>query len=222
MRFKAVIFDLDDTLYDEFDFVKSGYKAVADYLSVKYNYAYSIILDNMLERYRTNGRDNLFDYILKKYNIQNNGIIKKLLGIYRSHTPSIRLYEDAVSVLKKLKAMKIKTGLITDGIKIAQQTKVMSLGLDEIMDHIVFTDDLGPKNGKLLVLPFELMCGVLEVEYIDSCYIGDNPSKDFLGPNKLNMTSIRLKRGMYKDVTPNDINYNPKYSISSLDEFFLI
>ncbi len=29
---KAVVFDLDDTLYREYDYVKSGFHAVADYL----------------------------------------------------------------------------------------------------------------------------------------------------------------------------------------------
>lgn len=223
MRFKVVIFDLDDTLYNEFDFVKGGYGKVADYLSTKCGHGRDLIFSDMLRHFHNDGRNNLFDRIVKKCDIYEEGVIDKLLEIYRAHKPSISLYDDAAPTIKRLRTMGVKTGMITDGIKLVQQSKTKTLGLDKLMDHIIFTDDLGPGNDKPSTLPFKLLCGLLKINFTDACYIGDNPFKDFLAPNQMNMTSIRLKRGMYKDAVYNEEpNCGPAFTILSLSEIFLI
>lgn len=221
MRFKAVIFDLDDTLYNEFDFVRGGYKAVAIYLSEKHGYEYGKIFLDMLDYYKNNGRGELFDYIIKINNILEEGIIKKLLEIYRTHAPFIKLYDDAVSLLAKLKEMKIKMGIITDGIKSVQQSKINSLYLNKVMDNIIFTDELGLGNSKPSVVPFKLMSKLLGVQNNDCCYIGDNPYKDFEGPNRINMMPIRLRKGLYKNIDSDDFN-KAKYDVFSLEEVLSI
>lgn len=221
MRFKAVIFDLDDTLYNEFDFVRGGYKAVADYLAEKYGCENNIIFSDMLSYYKNNGRNRLFDYIVKKNNIIEEGIVKKMLEIYRTHAPSIKLYDDAVFLINKLKGLKIKTGVITDGIRSVQQSKINSLCLEGIMDNIIFTCELKPGNSKPSIAPFKLMSEFLGVRCDDCCYVGDNPFKDFEGPNKLNMGSVRLSKGMYKDFNGNGYS-KAMFTVTSLKDVLSI
>ena len=220
MRFKAVIFDLDDTLYDEFDFISGGYKTIASYLSEKYDHSKKLILERMLDRYKNRGRDKLFDYILKESSIKKGNNIKKLVDIYRRHKPSIKLYKDAILTINQLRSMKIKLGLITDGIKIVQKTKVKNLGLDKFMDKIIYTDDF--RSNKLSPKPFRLVTEFLKVEYVDSCYVGDDPFKDFFWPNKLKMASIRINRGRFKNVINKKRAYKAKFTISCLEEIFLL
>jgi len=182
-----------------------------------------MLFRDMIDRYKSNGREGLFNYILNKYNIKKEGLLERLLGLYRAHEPAIRLYEDATSVIHKLKLMKIKTGLITDGMKFVQHRKVLALGLDKMVDSIIFTEDLGPDCSKPSVVPFKAVCCSLQVKCEDACYIGDNPFKDFLGPNELKMASIRLKRGLYKNaMVEGDLKNNSLTKISSLEDIFLI
>ena len=37
MKNKLIVFDIDDTLYNEIDYVESGYKVVSKYIEKKYN-----------------------------------------------------------------------------------------------------------------------------------------------------------------------------------------
>ncbi len=220
MRFKSVVFDLDDTLYSEYDFIKGGYQAVANHLSEKFSHPVGDIYKAMLDRYKNKGRGKLFDYILEKYSISDSHILEELVSIYRRHKPSIKLHQDARLVIDKLKSLKVKLGLITDGIKIVQETKVKKLGLEKTIDKIIYSDDLGAKSNKLSALPFKKMADFLKTKFINSCYIGDDPFKDFYWPNKLGMTSIRINRGRFKNITHKKKAFMPQITILNLEETF--
>lgn len=74
---RVVIFDLDDTLYNERQFVRSGFKAISSYLfkknDVHQHNIYSLLLD-VSEKY---GGGNTFDIALKSlvYMIKNYFLI---------------------------------------------------------------------------------------------------------------------------------------------------
>ncbi len=53
---RLVIFDLDDTLYNERDFVYSGFMEVATYLSNKYGIDKNILFDDMVNILNSRGR----------------------------------------------------------------------------------------------------------------------------------------------------------------------
>ena len=222
MKFKAVIFDLDDTLYEEFTFVKKGYELVARHLSPACGVSDEKLYKEMLVYYQSYGRQQLFDTMVRKYGINKPGLIQELLQQYREHKPSLRLYDDAVIVLRKLKAKGIKTGVITDGLKSVQLSKYQSLGLDEWIDQVIFTDDLGEGKAKPSLVPFQMMVEALGVIFQEACYIGDNPAKDFWGCNQLGMTTIRLKRGKHKDSVASSPWFSAHFTIERLDEVFLI
>ena len=64
---RLVIFDLDDTLYNERDFVYSGFMEVATYLSNKYGISKNILFDDMVNILNSRGRGKIFDQICEKY-----------------------------------------------------------------------------------------------------------------------------------------------------------
>ena len=220
MKFKAVIFDLDDTLYDEFTFVKQGYAAVAKYLSAQVHVPSDVIVTQMLAYYKQQGREQLFDFIINKY--QWSGTVDVLLERYRAQQPSLVLYPDAAATLKQLKDQHVKVGVITDGLNTVQKSKYRSLGLPQWVDQVIFTDDLGPGQHKPSTTSFEMICERLNIAYKASCYVGDNPVKDFLPANQLGMTSVRLARGMHKDREPVDKAHAPLFTIHRLEEVFTL
>ena len=213
---KAIIFDMDDTLYPEEQYVKSGFKSVDAFLQ-------SIGINNFYEKaltlFEVGSRGNIFNKALEDLNIDyDDDFIIKLLDIYRKHSPEIQLYEDAQAILKDL-INKYPLGLITDGYKEVQRNKVEALNLNNYFDKIVITDELGRENWKPSTLPYELMREQLKVEHTEMVYIGDNVSKDFLAANKLGWITIHIKRlnGQYNTYNVPD-EYKAKYEIQSLME----
>ena len=181
----VIVFDLDDTLYDEIDFVKSGFREISNYLN---NQEY---FNFMWNEFMTNGSGKIFNKLIEKFNL--NISLNKLNEIYRFHFPDIKLPNESKKLLDFAKNH--KTALITDGHYITQQNKYKALNLK--LDYPVFTDFYHTKKPELK--PFLMvMQKYPNEEYI---YISDNPKKDFLAPNKLNWHTLRLKNynGIYKD-----------------------
>ena len=205
---KIFVFDLDDTLYSERDFEKSGIEFVYDNLNIKH-----ISLETIL----TN-RNNWIELII---NGSNNQItLQMVLDIYRNHFPTIRLYEDAKLFLEKLQSEGIEMSLITDGRSITQRNKLRALGIESFFKNIVISEEVNSEKPSEYNFRM-VMYNKLAENYI---YIADNPKKDFITPNKLGWTSIcLLDRGhnVHEQVFTNSIEYNPHFKIKSFNEINL-
>jgi putative hydrolase of the HAD superfamily len=182
----VIVFDLDDTLYDEIDFVKSGFREISAYLQDDKYYNF------MIDEFYKNGSGKVFNKLIEIFNLDIS--LQKLVEIYRFHKPNINLSQDSIKLLEF--AQNYKTALISDGHYITQKNKFDSLGLDEFINYTVFTDFHHTKKPELK--PFEMVMKKYPNEsYI---YISDNPKKDFIAPNKLEWCSIRYRNniGIYK------------------------
>ncbi|MEY2702377.1 MAG: hypothetical protein RLY43_1010, partial [Bacteroidota bacterium] len=93
MKNKVVIFDLDDTLYNEIDFLISAYNEISQFLSnVRgVDKSKNEIFDYMFSVYLR--KKNPFEQVISFLNIQNIKI-SDLLEIYRNHLPNISLNDD--------------------------------------------------------------------------------------------------------------------------------
>lgn len=181
---KAVIFDLDDTLYSEKEYVKSGYKAVADILPE---------VDNARAKLwkAFEEKKSAVDELLLSEDIYSYELKQKCLEVYRYHQPNIHLYDGVAEMLMQLRKQDILLGIITDGRLEGQRAKIKALDLEIYVDHIVVTDELGGiEYRKPNEKAFGLMKEQLSIEYSEMCYVGDNTRKDFLAPEKLGMKSI--------------------------------
>ncbi|MEW9093550.1 MAG: HAD-IA family hydrolase [Clostridiaceae bacterium] len=190
---KAVIFDLDDTLYNERDFVYGGFREVARYLSLKYNLKEEEIFKIMIEILNELGRGKIFNTICDKYNLKED--ISELVKIYRETIPKLFLYEDGEYILNKLKG-KYKLGIITDGKASVQWNKIKALNLEKYVDKIIVTDDYGKEFCKPNEFVFKEMTKHFNLKGEECVYIGDNPNKDFIGARKVGFKTIRVIRDM--------------------------
>ena len=190
---KAVIFDLDDTLYSEKEYVRSGYGKIAAVIPEVENAAEK--LWSLFEEKKP-----AIDELLKKENIQSEEVKKACLHAYRYQTPDIHLYEGVTEMLSAFRAEGLKLGIITDGRPEGQRAKLQVLGLETMVDEIIVTDEFGgPEFRKPNPKAFETMKERLGVEYAEMCYVGDNTKKDFIAPKELGMRSIWFKNsdGLY-------------------------
>lgn len=213
---KAVIFDMDDTLYPEYEYVLSGFKAVNDYLEEKSIFGFFKIAVQLFER---GERGKIFNDTLNILKVSYcKEDIFRLIQIYRNHKPAIQLFTDAQEILVKLQN-RLPLGLISDGYLEAQRNKVEALKLDQFFRKIILTDELGRDKWKPSPDSYQMMHNYFNVQHEELIYIGDNVSKDFVTANKLGWTTVQIIRnsGEYqnKDILA---EFKAQFEVSSLTE----
>jgi len=216
---RAVVFDLDDTLYPERDFAFSGFNAVAAAFEAHLGERGKVAAE-MRHLFDTEHRRRVFDVVLERRGIgQSGALIGPMIETYRSHRPSIVLAPDAEALLTRLRP-RCRLGLISDGPAVMQQAKVEALGLTDRLDQIILTDELGPGFGKPDPRAFERMMRRLAVESRGCAYVADNAAKDFVAPNALGWTTVQIRRGggIYLDQPPMPSGV-PGRVITTLDDF---
>ncbi len=187
---KAVIFDLDDTLYRELDYVTAAFDTVAGYLSDRYGMEREVLLESMTDTLAQQGRGQIFNEVCRQYALKED--IRHLVEVYRSTQPQLTLYEDAEELLQALEAEQIRTAVITDGCAQVQRAKINGLHLEQRMNVLMVTDEAGMTKPDPQVYARTLED--LGVKASDAVYVGDNPAKDFVGARALGMSTVRIIR----------------------------
>jgi putative hydrolase of the HAD superfamily len=189
------VFDLDDTLFLERDYIWSGFEAVGRCASKR------IGLQGFAERamdlFHQGYRGDIFDRVLLEAGqTPEPRLIAQLVHVYRTHIPDIRLLPDALECLLHFRP-RADLALISDGPLASQRRKVRALGLQHSFRCIVLTERWGIHCCKPHPRAFE---------YVQECthaasyaYIGDNPAKDFHAPLRMGWTTVRVRRpeGLY-------------------------
>ena len=200
---RGVIFDLDDTLYSEKQYVKSGYKKIGKFLN------------------QEDAAQKMWNYFLKgvpaidAYLDEIGAASKKdeCLDIYREQFPEIQLYDGIVELIHELKNKGIKIGIVTDGRPNGQYNKISALGLNDLVDDVIVTDELGGiQFRKPNDIAFRIMQNKWRLPYEQIVYVGDNPAKDFQAPKQLGMRYLHFYNadGLY--------SYYENGCVSSVDE----
>ena len=191
---EAIVFDLDDTLISEKQYIESGFKAVAKELNRIYSLNSEEIFNKMLELFNESSI-NVFNRVLNLFNIKySEEIILDLIKCYREHTPEIEFFEDVIPVINNLKKSGYKLGIITDGYKETQLRKIDVLKCYDLFDEIIVTDELGREYWKPHEKPYKLMAEKMSVNLKSMIYVGDNVNKDFVTANKLGIRTIHIER----------------------------
>ncbi|MCP4503380.1 MAG: HAD family hydrolase [Deltaproteobacteria bacterium] len=189
---KMVVFDLDDTLYLERNYSRSGFNAVGNQVLSEWNR--DDFADIAWELFQHGERGNIFDLALQRSGVNaNKQQIAALVELFRNHSPEIDLEVDAINCLRHIPSH-ITTGLITDGYKTGQRLKIHALSLENSVDHIIITDKYGREFWKPHPFAFKRLESAAQTEGKNCVYIGDNPKKDFTAPNARGWTTIRIKR----------------------------
>jgi putative hydrolase of the HAD superfamily len=191
----TVVFDLDDTLYDEVDYCRSGFAAAAEFLAdMMEDIPVNEIFSAFWEQFCTGNQRQTFNGALEKLCIEyNDDLIDELIKVYRGHKPKIKLPKDSLSILKKMKR-KYTLALLTDGFLPAQKLKVQALKIEKFFTCIVYTEELGRDFWKPSPAGFERILDTLQIQPENAAYIADNEKKDFIAPNRLGFLTIQLIR----------------------------
>jgi putative hydrolase of the HAD superfamily len=195
---RLVVFDLDDTLFLERDYVRSGYRAVGEF--VRRELGVRGFFKAAWGRFAAGERLLIFDRVLaEKGAPAGPRLIRRILEVYRTHVPRVRLCPDARRFLSR-PPEGVATGVITDGRLPAQRAKVRALGVDRLVREIVITGRWGPRFAKPHPRAFLWMERKFGLRGSACAYVADNPAKDFQAPLSMGWKVLRLRRpeGLYR------------------------
>lgn len=211
-----MVFDLDDTLYKERDYVRSGRRAVADAVGADLG----IDADGLMALMEAapNAFDALIDAIAGLAGA-DAWPVSRMVEVYRGHTPKISLAPETRAVLAEL-SRRHTLAMVTDGNATRQHAKIKALGLYEFFDpeNIYVSDDTG--SDKTTPLPFAAMerrHGAMR-----RYYIGDNLAKDFHWPGLRGWTTVMLLDNDKTNINPQrpaaaPAVFRPHIAIASLE-----
>ncbi|HEY9175914.1 MAG TPA: HAD family hydrolase [Verrucomicrobiae bacterium] len=189
---RALVFDLDDTLFPEREFVHSGFRAVDEWL----RNARSIcgFGEAASSEFSAGARGNVFDLALRRLGVADDPVlVRKMVEVYRAHVPTIHLFEDAAWALDHFSGG-MQLGLLTDGYLEVQRRKVDALGIADRFAAMVFCDEAGREAWKPSAIPYEKIRIQLQCCGNECLYIGDNPSKDFVTAKALGWCTLQICR----------------------------
>ncbi len=179
----VVVFDLDDTLFLERDFVRSGFREVARVLER----TGSVHAFERMEELFDGGDVNPIGAIIEQ---DSPPVVKsELLRIYREHEPTLVLDAAVREMLTDFVNAGRPLGIITDGRSLTQRNKIRSLGLEEWISDIVISEEFGTEK------PAVENYAHFEKQFPNRsyAYVGDNLAKDFMAPNRLGWTTIAVR-----------------------------
>lgn len=187
MADRAILFDLDDTLYALDRFVLSGFRAVAATVATEWGVdrtrAFATLVTAGLS---SRGREL---QVLATWAGRDAGVVPALVEVMRTHEPDLRLPALSAAVLDELRA-DWRVGVVTNGRPDIQARKVRALGLSRHVDTVVFAHEHGA--GKPDAAPFLAACRRLAVSPRRTVFVGDDPVCDIAGAGGAGMQTIWL------------------------------
>lgn len=183
-------FDLDGTLFDDFQTIKQSFKDVSKYLTFEDPL---IVYNKLLEYYFKDDRF-VFNRLLDEYRVYDLKIINECKKVYRNiNVVKLELFEWVIPLLEFLKEMNCKIGIITNGNKKYQLKKILALNLFKYFDEPNIFINSSKKNYKPKTISYRKLYDSNDcLKY----YIGNNCNIDFKGANKLKIKTICIKDKM--------------------------
>jgi len=177
-----VVFDLDDTLYKERDYQTSGLRAVAKLIARLYGKDYS----SELVAWRDAGEKDPFERLRDELELPAS-VKDSFLWEYRNHLPAIALSPDAEATLRAIQQRSAGVAILTDGRSVSQRLKLSALGLSAVPVYV--SEEWGETK------PGEKRFAAIQKKFAAKqfVYVGDNPAKDFIAPNRLGWVTIGLR-----------------------------
>lgn len=216
-KFKAIIFDLDDTLYPERSYALSGFSAVARWAEGQFGIPHAEGYAELRRLFEAGVRGDTFDRWLEQRGLGEHEVVPEMVRVYRQHAPELAPFPDARPVLNQLRT-EHRLALITQGYRPGQQRKLEALALTEYFDPTVIMGEEERAKWKPGQEPFERALSAMEIRGPESAYIGDNPLKDFKGARELGMATVWVRRpeGEHAGKVPPTAEYAPDVEVPDL------
>jgi len=206
MKIKAVIFDLDDTLYD----CRAAKALVEAGLPCTEDEVYQLQKE-LTEKYGP--YYHVFNEIVNKYNADSKLVTIAYKAYNSSEVSEIKPFPYVIPTLKELKEKGYKLFLLTVGVHERQEKKINILGLKPYFDEMVISDqEIG--------LPMEdCMRDLIErhaINFREAVMVGDRVREELRIAKSLGMTTIQMLHGRFKNEPAVNECDKPDYKIKRI------
>ena len=150
-KYSTLIFDLDDTIYDEFEYLKLAYSFAAQRIhEVNSSLSKKMLEKFLISAFLKEGRKNLYQKLEKNFNIKNYSL-ENFLDSLRT----VPILENSIPINKNIynfisgNSQKFKMFIATNGNPIQQANKVKSLDIPhKNLIQIIYCDFFGKDRRK--------------------------------------------------------------------------
>jgi HAD superfamily hydrolase (TIGR01549 family) len=173
MIFEYYFFDLDDTLYEYTKIHNDIICILCEKYNLNYDYCKHIINNTANLNFKHN---KLFYFNYELTPIQLNNIYNE----YNEYIlNNIKLYDGVFDLIKYIKTIGKKVGIITNNSLEIQLKKLQKLDILDYIDNIVTSDEAQYEKPHKNI--YQLALGRINMKKDEVCMIGDNLEHDILG-----------------------------------------
>lgn len=189
---KAVLFDLDGTVLDR----STSLKAFLVWQAQGMLRNSITDVEQFCQRFielDANGKvwkDKVYAQIIDEFNIDDWTVSELLQSYVLCFSGFCIPKAGVINVIETLHANGIKLGLVSNGKSPFQERNFNALGISHLFSTVVVSEAVGIRKPDSGI--FELACRQLGVSAKESAFIGDNPSADIDGANKLGMFTVYI------------------------------
>jgi putative hydrolase of the HAD superfamily len=187
---RAIIFDLDDTLYPREWFVRSGFLTVSRLVEAEYGIPRECTM-RTLQRARRSRPGREFQALCARFEL-SDAIVPDLVKAVRAHRPSIRLPASSASVLRRLR-QHWRIAVLTNGTPAVQRRKIKALNLGAYVDVVLYAEEL-VAGGKPKPAAFRAVADRLAIPAARTVFVGDDPVADMAGARCVGFHTIHVSR----------------------------
>ena len=220
---KAVLWDLDDTLYSRVAAARLTFPGM--FRSLLYpdrdDAFIAAAADYMMTKVHRNSmvHEDAFQALIQKFPPDRPYVRADCLDYYYDNLYKAAVpFPEQLEVVKKLKAMGIKLGIITNitpELIVSQHRKIDALGFAPLFDAIVLSAEFGVHKPDRRI--YDHTASLLGVANEECIFVGDDPVSDITGALNAGMEAIWIDRwedeGLFKD--------NPNvHRVQSVLEYF--
>jgi len=221
MKAKAVLFDIEDTLYDSsLQMRMTRLNAVRAMIEAGLPIDLEIgfkTLDDIAKQYGPHYTRH-FDTFLERLGLKwNPRVIAAGVVAYRE-TSNVYLkpFSDTIPTLVKLRDQGFKLGVVSDGRSVKQWQKLIQLGVHHLFHSVVISEDV--KDERLSARPFKRCMEELSVKPEEAVYVSAKPNEEILCANEAGIVTVRIRQGDAVVEEPMSIKANASCEISRLSE----
>lgn len=186
---RAVVFDLDDTLYPYRRFVASGFQAVARHLARTHGCHERSVLARLLRLHRGIHRGRELQACLAELGLSPD-LLDGLVALIREHSPRLSLPGQAAAALASLRRAGWRIGILTNGHPSVQARKIDALALGSAVDTVVYATACGSGRGKPDPEAFRKVAHRLNVRAPRVVVVGNDEACDLVGAAEAGMHAL--------------------------------
>ncbi len=224
-----VFFDLDETLYNYGAVRLKATLQVAEHVEElglveagKFISVHQKIWKEIYRKYKGKcemfNREIRFREVFRELKVPvKTKLIKELANLFWSKVyEEMKPYRDVKPCLEALKREGVKIGLISDGYVKIQAKKLEALKIRKYFDVETYSEEVGENKPSKKIFLLALKKAGLPAE--EAVMVGDNLKTDILGAKKTGLKTILVKRGIFKDLKPENEWEEPDFIINELTE----